>query len=82
MKYTCGPFVWVDKLCNCLRSKFLTASILLQFQFNLLLTVLNEIHRGNRQEKRKNIYSLSNPGGLVTPVLVKNLTVIITESIL
>ena len=35
------------------------------------------ILRGNRQEERKNIYLLSNPGDLVTPVLVKNLTVII-----
>ena len=39
------------------------------------------ILRGNRQEERKNIYSLSKPGGLVTPVLVKNLTVIIAEPI-
>ena len=40
--------------------------------------VLNEILRGNSQEERKKIYSLSNPGGLV---LVNNLTLIIAEPI-
>ena len=54
------PFNFVDRFSDSLLINAFAIGI-----------VSNEILRGNRREEEKNMYSLSNPTGLI---LVKNLT--------